>query len=121
MLVLELGATPAPMSMWRALETFLFPCVFVLPCLALVNLIFHNRDNVEWSEEQEASARSKVQENSSRLLPQDKQGTFGVCPHVSLGLVPGMEQSGQRYQSGQDIVISSLPPLQITQKALTRI
>lgn len=43
---------------------------------------------MEWSEEQEASARSKVQENSSRLLPQDKQGTFEECPH---GFVPGME------------------------------
>lgn len=63
----------------------LFPSVFV-PCLAPVHLIFHNRDNVEWSEEQEASARSKVQENSSQLLPQDKQGTFGECPHASLGL-----------------------------------
>lgn len=41
---------------------------------------------MEWSEEQEASARSKVQENSSQLLPQDKQGTFGECPHASLGL-----------------------------------
>ncbi|NWV01223.1 METL2 protein, partial [Upupa epops] len=35
-------------------------------------------DNVEWSEEQEASARSKVQENSSQLLPQDKQEEYDV-------------------------------------------
>ncbi|NXT90544.1 METL2 protein, partial [Anhinga rufa] len=35
-------------------------------------------DNVEWSEEQEASARSKVQENSSQLLPQDKQEKYEV-------------------------------------------
>ncbi|NWZ86921.1 METL2 protein, partial [Poecile atricapillus] len=35
-------------------------------------------DNVEWSEEQEASARSKVQENSSQLLPQDKQDEYEV-------------------------------------------
>ncbi|NWT53185.1 METL2 protein, partial [Erythrocercus mccallii] len=33
-------------------------------------------DNVEWSEEQEANARSKVQENSSQLLPQDKQEEY---------------------------------------------
>lgn len=70
---------------------------------------------MEWSEEQEASARSKVQENSSQLLPQDKQGTFGECPHVSLGFVPGMEQSGQ------NIIISSFPPPQVTQKALTHV
>ncbi|XP_009074909.1 PREDICTED: methyltransferase-like protein 2, partial [Acanthisitta chloris] len=44
----------------------------------LVPLIFHNRDNVEWSEEQEASARSKVQENSSQLLPPDKQEEYEV-------------------------------------------
>ncbi|NXY18285.1 METL2 protein, partial [Atrichornis clamosus] len=35
-------------------------------------------DNVEWSEEQEASARNKVQENSSQLLPQDKQEEYEV-------------------------------------------
>ncbi|NXE98184.1 METL2 protein, partial [Menura novaehollandiae] len=35
-------------------------------------------DNVEWSEEQEASARSKVQENSSQLLPPDKQEEYEV-------------------------------------------
>ncbi|NWJ03635.1 METL2 protein, partial [Crypturellus undulatus] len=35
-------------------------------------------DNVEWSEEQEANARSKVQENSSQLLPQDKQEEYEV-------------------------------------------
>ncbi|NXG05038.1 METL2 protein, partial [Sakesphorus luctuosus] len=35
-------------------------------------------DNVEWSEEQEASARSKVEENSSQLLPQDKQEEYEV-------------------------------------------
>ncbi|NWT11083.1 METL2 protein, partial [Vireo altiloquus] len=35
-------------------------------------------DNVEWSEEQEAGARSKVQENSSQLLPQDKQEEYEV-------------------------------------------
>ncbi|NWV03610.1 METL2 protein, partial [Ptilonorhynchus violaceus] len=35
-------------------------------------------DNVEWSEEQEASARSKVRENSSQLLPQDKQEEYEV-------------------------------------------
>ncbi|NWV23331.1 METL2 protein, partial [Origma solitaria] len=35
-------------------------------------------DHVEWSEEQEASARSKVQENSSQLLPQEKQEEYEV-------------------------------------------
>ncbi|NWS90752.1 METL2 protein, partial [Toxostoma redivivum] len=35
-------------------------------------------DNVEWSEEQEASARSKVEENSSQLLPQHKQEEYEV-------------------------------------------
>ncbi|NXI56740.1 METL2 protein, partial [Chloroceryle aenea] len=35
-------------------------------------------DNVEWSEEQEASARSKVEENSSQLLPRDKQEEYEV-------------------------------------------
>nr|XP_009674341.1 PREDICTED: uncharacterized protein LOC104144840 [Struthio camelus australis] len=44
----------------------------------IVHLIFYNRDNVEWSEEQEASARSKVQQNSSQLLPQDKQEEYEV-------------------------------------------
>ncbi|XP_061873026.1 tRNA N(3)-methylcytidine methyltransferase METTL2-like [Colius striatus] len=35
-------------------------------------------DHVEWSEEQEANARSKVQENRSQLLPQDKQEEYEV-------------------------------------------
>ncbi|NXB42046.1 METL2 protein, partial [Leucopsar rothschildi] len=35
-------------------------------------------DNVEWSEEQEASARSKVEENSSQPLPQHKQEEYEV-------------------------------------------
>ncbi|NXK93413.1 METL2 protein, partial [Formicarius rufipectus] len=35
-------------------------------------------DNVEWSEEQEASARRKVQENCSQLLPRDKQEDYEV-------------------------------------------
>ncbi|XP_017940051.2 methyltransferase-like protein 2A [Manacus vitellinus] len=53
---------------------------FSLPAhfTALVHLLFHHRDNVEWSEEQESSARSKVQENSSQLLPQDKQEEYEV-------------------------------------------
>lgn len=65
---------------------------------------------MEWSEEQEASARSKVEENSSQLLPQHKQGTFGQCPYVSLGFVPGLEQSGQVL-----IRTSLVPPFPLSQ------
>lgn len=35
-----------------------------------------NRDNVEWTEEQEASAKKKVLENS-QPLPSEKQGLMG--------------------------------------------
>ncbi|XP_009997643.1 PREDICTED: methyltransferase-like protein 2A [Chaetura pelagica] len=41
----------------------------------MMNLL---EDHVEWSEEQEASARSKVEDNSSQLLPPDKQEEYEV-------------------------------------------
>lgn len=42
-----------------------------------------NRDNVEWTEEQEASAKKKVLENS-QPLPSEKQGCIIVVKtHVS--------------------------------------
>lgn len=42
---------------------------------------FVNRDNVEWTEEQEASAKKKVLENS-QPLPPEKQG-YTAETHVS--------------------------------------
>lgn len=73
----------AASSAAAALETVLFSASLCSAVLSwVVRLAFYNRDNVEWSEEQEASARSKVQENSSQLLPPDKQGTFGYCCNV---------------------------------------
>lgn len=75
---LELETAEELWAVWKVVWTFLFSlCLCPMILSWVVHLIFHNRDNVEWSEEQEASARSKVQENSSQLLPQDKQGTFG--------------------------------------------
>ncbi|KAH0626928.1 hypothetical protein JD844_002231 [Phrynosoma platyrhinos] len=37
---------------------------------------YFNRDNVEWSEEQEAAAQAKVQENSIQFVPQDQQDAY---------------------------------------------
>lgn len=41
------------------------------------------RDNVEWSEEQEAAAQKKVQENS-QPLPADKQGEIYLSYSIVL-------------------------------------
>lgn len=45
------------------------------------------RDNVEWSEEQEAAAQKKVQENS-QPLPADKQGEIYLSYSIVLSLLP---------------------------------
>lgn len=38
-------------------------------------LWIHWRDNVEWDEEQEKSAKQKTQEQMNSALPSEKQGT----------------------------------------------
>lgn len=77
---------------FRAFSVCRCLCLTILRWVA--HLHFYNRDNVEWSEEQEANARSKVQENSSQLLPQDKQGTFRCCSNASvLPVCAAAEQS----------------------------
>ncbi|XP_001518238.1 tRNA N(3)-methylcytidine methyltransferase METTL2A [Ornithorhynchus anatinus] len=45
--------------------------------------LFHYNawDNVEWSREQEAAARKKVQENSAKLVPPEKKADYEVNAH----------------------------------------
>lgn len=75
LLELEMAEKPHSCTFGKLSKTLLLCLCLTTPSWE-VRFNFYNRDNVEWSEEQEATARSKVQENSSQLLPQDKQGTF---------------------------------------------
>lgn len=45
------------------------------------------RDNVEWTEEQEAAARKKVQENN-QPLPEEKQGAPSIVMILVLYMRP---------------------------------
>lgn len=57
---------------------YVYPLLSPLSALDLLfNICGVNRDNVEWTEEQEASAKKKVLEHS-QPLPSEKQGFLWV-------------------------------------------